>query len=263
MYFNKREALRYFGAEAGDQRAGVAVDLAFLKLRNELQPRYTCLRLPCRVETERVVVMTAAPEVQVTAAVQTESASDGHEDAAKTSDSDAYAGANMTVAQVLFNSQKLAAHLKGCREIYLFGATLGTKVDIALRRLMLLSAAEGAAGQAVAAALIETYCDDCCREMEEKLPAECGFTSRFSPGYGDWKLEEQKTLFRLLNCAKLIGLTLTEGGMMAPIKSVTAVLGVREGQKRTYAPALDQEVQGCPVNKCSQCTKYDCEFRRC
>lgn len=65
MYFNKREALRYFGAEAGDQRAGVAVDLAFLKLRNELQPRYTCLRLPCRVETERVVVMTAAPEVQL------------------------------------------------------------------------------------------------------------------------------------------------------------------------------------------------------
>ena len=237
MYFNRSEALRYFGAGVEDKQAGVAVDLAFLKLRNELQPRYTVLRLPCLV-TEKQIVLAAVG----TAGLEQGAAGEEAESAQ---------------AQLAFNSLKLAQHLAGCQELYLFGATLGSKVDVALRRIALGSAAEGAAGQAAAASLIETYCDDCCRELEEALPEGYGFTSRFSPGYGDWPLEEQQLIFKLLNCAKLIGLTLTDGGMMAPIKSVTAVLGVHKSLRRTYAVP-----RSCVIHKCSQCTKDDCEFRR-
>ena len=62
----------------------------------------------------------------------------------------------------VFHSKALARYVGEATELFLFGATLGSRVDIALRRMALTSVAEAGAGQAVAAALIETYCDDCC-----------------------------------------------------------------------------------------------------
>lgn len=223
IYFNKQEALRYFGAGREDTRAGAAVDLAFLKLRNELQPKYTAQRFVCQVTDTGVQVCTGTA-----------------------------AG-----AAIFFTSRNLARHLAGCRELFLFAATLGIKVDNALRRLTLNSAAEGAAAQAVAAALIETYCDSCCAELENNLEPGLKLVSRFSPGYGDWDLAEQPKIFSLLEGIPKIGLTLTDGCMMAPVKSVTAVLGICAGTQPTYGKVSDGT-----GNKCAGCKNSNCEFRR-
>ena len=222
IYFNKQEALRYFGAGRDDARAGAAVDLAFLKLRNELQPKYTARRFACQVTTTGVLVRTGAA-----------------------------AGENN-----FFSSRNLARHLAGCRELFLFAATLGIKVDIALRRLTLESAATGAAAQAVAAALIETYCDSCCTELEQNLVPNLRLLSRFSPGYGDWDLAEQPKIFSLLDVQK-IGLTLTDGCMMAPVKSVTAVIGICAGTKANLGEKSAEDGA-----KCAGCKNTNCEFRR-
>ena len=48
---------------------------------------------------------------------------------------------------------------------------------------------------------------------------------RYSPGYGDMSLENQKLFFQLLDMQK-IGINLTEHCYMTPEKSVTAVAGV-------------------------------------
>ena len=144
-----------------------------------------------------------------------------------------------------FTSKDLAAHVKGCQEVLLLGATLGSRVDAAIRRLALGSVAEGAAAQAVAAALIESYCDEVQAQFDTGGLAQ---RPRFSPGYGDWNLAEQRLLFPVLNCAKLIGLTLTEGCMMAPSKSVTAIIG------------LSTDVQ-CVWNKCMTCGNINCPYR--
>lgn len=220
MYFDAQEALRYFGAFDNSSQALAAVQTAYAELKHELQPRYTAAQFPCTVYADRV-------ELNIKGSVP-ESA--------------------------VFHSKNLAKHLQGCQKLYLFAATLGVQVDIALRRKTLTSAALGAAGQAVAAALIETYCDDCCRELEAKLPEGYQLKSRFSPGYGDWPLEEQKILFPLLGCAKTIGLTLTDGCMMAPIKSVTAVIGIGKGIGSVYAKK-DQ-------HDCANCDSKTCAFRR-
>lgn len=55
----------------------------------------------------------------------------------------------------VFESNQLANHLLGCPEVILFGATLGSRFDIGIRRLSLQRIAYGAAAQAVGAALIE------------------------------------------------------------------------------------------------------------
>ena len=51
---------------------------------------------------------------------------------------------------------------------------------------------------------------------------------RYSPGYGDVPLSVQKDICRELDCAKTVGITLTESLLMIPEKSVTAVIGIRK-----------------------------------
>lgn len=220
--FNEREALRYFGARPGDSQAVAAVGRAYLQLRNEVQPRSVMQRWSCHV-------------VQGTAEQK---------------------GRVILEGGMEFVSSGLAKHLEGCSELLLFGATLGSRVDIALRRISIRSIAEGAAAQAVAASLIESYCDAQEVLWKKELPTNYTYRWRFSPGYGDWDLTEQEKIFRLLNCAKSIGLTLTAGGIMAPTKSVTAVIGVDHTGKKAEA-----HPSGCG-HKCSECKNTSCAFRQ-
>ncbi len=50
---------------------------------------------------------------------------------------------------------------------------------------------------------------------------------RYSPGYGDMKLENQKTIFSILQPER-IGICLTPSFLMVPEKSVTAFIGIEE-----------------------------------
>lgn len=216
IQFNKKEALRYYRAKPDDTVAEAFIDSAYGKLRTELQPRYTVKKFACSVCTEGDAACVLLD--------------------------------NGTV----FHGKALARYVGDAKELFLFGATLGSRVDVTLRRMALTSVTEAGAGQAVAAALIETYCDVCCAELQKQLPEGQQLKWRFSPGYGDWPLEEQKILFSVLDCAHTIGLTLTDSCMMAPVKSVTAVIAVDNMKKNSH-----------PVdNKCLYCNKVNCEFRR-
>lgn len=205
MEFNQKEALRYLRAKPGDKVAEILVDTVYLKLRNEVQARYILQRQDVSVDAQGVTLGCG----------------------------------------VRFNSRALARHLQGCKEVLLLGATLGSRMDIAIRRLVLGSVAEGAAAQAVAASLIESYCDDVQAGLDT---GDLVQRPRFSPGYGDWPLEEQRLLFGVLDCAKRIGLTLTDGLMMAPSKSVTAVIGLSHDT-------------ACVRNKCMTCSNINCPYR--
>ncbi|MDO4178827.1 MAG: vitamin B12 dependent-methionine synthase activation domain-containing protein [Phascolarctobacterium sp.] len=205
MKFNSREALRYLGARTNDKDAEILVDTVYLKLRNELQPQSIILHHKCQVDAEGITIDTG----------------------------------------MRFTSRDLARHLHGCDEVLLLGATLGSKIDRAIRRLAISSVAEGAAAQAVSAILIESYCDEVQAGIDTPNLSQ---RPRFSPGYGDWQLVEQKLMFRALDCARKIGLTLTDGCMMAPTKSVTAIIGLSTETK-------------CVWNKCMTCGNVNCPYR--
>jgi hypothetical protein len=75
-------------------------------------------------------------------------------------------------------------------------------------------------------------------------------TPRFSPGYGDWSLEEQRVIFRLLPAGQ-IGMSLNPSCMMIPRKSVS------------FAVSFAKEASaGRPKNPCQQCGLENCPFRR-
>ncbi|MEJ2637919.1 MAG: vitamin B12 dependent-methionine synthase activation domain-containing protein [Calditrichia bacterium] len=47
---------------------------------------------------------------------------------------------------------------------------------------------------------------------------------RFSPGYGDWRLEEQQKIFALLKPEDKIGVRLNESNLMIPEKSTSGIM---------------------------------------
>ncbi len=129
-----------------------------------------------------------------------------------------------TVGTLRLHSRHLATALKGCSQAFLFAATLGTEVDALLRRYGQIAPADLVMAQAVATALIESYCDLCQEEMLKDVPGKV-LRPRFSPGYGDLPLEVQTDLFAALDATKRIGVTLTATQLMVPSKSVSAIIG--------------------------------------
>ena len=149
-------------------------------------------------------------------------------------------------------SKNLGKNLAGCQSAVILGATLGAGVDMLLRKYALTDMARVVTLQACAAAMLEEYLDECQQNIGKKLEKERLYLRpRFSPGYGDFPIEHQKMILRMLDTAKTIGLTMTDSSMLTPTKSVTAVIGV----SRSKEP--------CHMKRCEACDKKDCIYRRC
>lgn len=125
-------------------------------------------------------------------------------------------------------SKDLAKNLTGCHEAVVFATTLGIGTDMLMNRFVKLDISKASILQACGAAMIEDYIDDYQEALAKDLAKE-GLTHRprFSPGFGDFYLEYQKEIFQILNPEKNIGVHLTEGGVMVPEKSVTAIIGIK------------------------------------
>lgn len=146
-------------------------------------------------------------------------------------------------------SRDLDHHLRHCREGILYAVTLGAEADRLLRRWGARSMAKAAVGQAVCAVWLDALCADYCAALLPELEPGEYLTAPFSPGYGDWPLEAQRQVLTLLDAPRRLGLTLTAGGMLAPEKSVTALVGLS-----------DRAEEHCG-QKCMRCEKTDCPFR--
>lgn len=153
---------------------------------------------------------------------------------------------------VTFESEGLARNLSGCCGAILLAATVGPACDMLVRRASITSAADAAVYQAAGAAAIEAFLDDYNDKLKASYEARGLFLRpRFSPGYGDLKLEHQKDWFRLLDITKQIGIELTDSLLMVPTKSVTAIIGI----------GIDETKTGC--SGCKGCNKHDtCEFSK-
>ena len=153
---------------------------------------------------------------------------------------------------VILESESLARNLDGCCGALLLAATIGPACDMLVRRAGVTSAAEASIYQAAGAAAIEAFLDDYNEKLKTSYEARGLFLRpRFSPGYGDLKLEHQKDWFRLLDITKQIGIELTDSLLMVPTKSVTAVIGIGISRERT----------GCAG--CAGCNKHaTCEFSK-
>jgi cobalamin-dependent methionine synthase I len=120
----------------------------------------------------------------------------------------------------------LLKHLKQIDMVTLFACTIGDELE---KRVKALTAdglmTEAAMIDAVAGEAVEGVAN----QVNEIIQREANLKKyklrrRFSPGYGDWGIEEQKEVLRLIGAEK-IGLSLTEACVMVPEKSISALIG--------------------------------------
>ena len=160
-------------------------------------------------------------------------------------------GETLQIGDWKIRSRSLSKNMKGCGQVIVFAATLGTAADQMIRRASVTEMARAVVLQACAAALLEEYCDSCQEKIAGEL-AEKGWylRPRFSPGYGDFDIHHQERLVKVLQADKTIGLPMTKSCMLTPTKSVPALIGA----SREQIP--------CHRQGCEACGKTDCAYRR-
>ena len=98
---------------------------------------------------------------------------------------------------------------------------------------------------------IKQVCDTAEKEIREKISKDNFMTWRFSPGYGDLPITIQREFVRVTDAEKRIGLTVNEGGILLPRKSVTAIIGL----SKEPIPKQRRGCAYCNMNK-------TCQFRK-
>ena len=211
---DKKEILRYLGYQYNqfpDQSIEQNITCGISEMQNVIQPRMIYKQFPLHWQTETTIEL----------------------------------------ADLVIQSENLTRNLKDCASVYCMAATLGIGVDRLLTRAAAVRMSDAVIYQAIAAAMIEEFCD----EINEKIRLEAEEQGlycrpRFSPGYGDFSIQYQPDFVRLLDAPRKIGLTVTDSCLLVPMKSVTAIIG------------LSSTRQPCHKKGCESCNKTNCSFRR-
>jgi hypothetical protein len=127
-----------------------------------------------------------------------------------------------------FTSKKLSAFLRDCREAILLAATAGSAIMEAIKEktsqddLAVAVVYDAAASEITDAGLdwIMDYLNQQLRREGKTL-----LPRRFSAGYADFNLENQKAIYDTLQMEN-IGVTITPSFILLPEKSVTAISGI-------------------------------------
>lgn len=125
-------------------------------------------------------------------------------------------------------SEKLKNNLEDCSAVVLFAATVGSGMDRMIRRFEKSDPQMGLLLQGLGAERVESLCDLFNAEVDAAAQS-LGYSTchRYSPGYGDLPIEVQKEFLPLLDAERRLGILLSDSYLMAPSKSVTAIIGIR------------------------------------
>ena len=126
-------------------------------------------------------------------------------------------------------SEKLRRTIEECDKAVLFAATIGSGIDRLIRRYEKADPKLGLLLQGLGAERVESLCD----AFNDEVTSICKSLGRetcmrYSPGYGDLPIEVQREFLPLLDAERRLGITLSESCLMAPSKSVTAIIGVKK-----------------------------------
>ena len=138
-------------------------------------------------------------------------------------------GRNIRLAGGLsFASEKLSTFLRDSRESVLMGATAGREILGAISEKTKKGDMTAAVVyDATASEMTDATLDWMRDYINSQLRREgtTMLTRRFSAGYADFALENQKDIYEALQLGK-IGVTITSGFILRPEKSVTAISGI-------------------------------------
>lgn len=180
-----KDALRYLGAKAEDKEAEALLRKVLDDYRSVFSPRHVTAFFP--VESVDPVVT--------------------------------FVGTDVTL-----EGESIRRHFTGATEGLFSAFTLGIAFDKKVRELSLSHPSESVALNAIGSAYAERKADELLKEVRLQKEQQ-GFktTFRFCPGYGDLPLKTNVAIASALAAGKRIGLTVTDDGLLLPVKSIVGV----------------------------------------
>ncbi len=150
---------------------------------------------------------------------------------------------------IILRSRIIARLLARCEIVAVFTLTIGSYLEDMVTHL----AEEGLVLQAtVLDAIGSGITEELANHVENKIKriANAGnlvISRRFSPGYCDWKVNQQKMVFRAMD-NDTGGVRLTDSNLMIPRKSVSGIIGIGLPGKNieSYNPCLTCKKKECP-----------------
>lgn len=127
-----------------------------------------------------------------------------------------------------FQSEKLAVFLRDCKEIILMGATAGKAIMEAIKeKTRHDDLAAAVVYDSTASEMTDAALDWIMDYFNQRLRREGKFLlpRRFSAGYADFNLENQKPIYEKLQMER-IGVKINPSFILIPEKSVTAIGGI-------------------------------------
>lgn len=161
-------------------------------------------------------------------------------------------GVRILGTNLKLKGEDIKRHLSLSKTCVLMAATLGHDLDRKISLYEKTNMTKAMIMDACGTATIEELCDNIENYVKKQGKRNnLNITYRYSPGYGDLDLKVQKKILSIMQFEKNIGITLSHSDIMAPRKSVTAIIG--------FIP------QNSRVKKrsCSKCNKYnECIYRK-
>ena len=117
----------------------------------------------------------------------------------------------LTKGSMLFKSKELSDFIHEAKALVLAGVTLGHGIGKRIENRMLIKPSYGIILDACASVLTDAFCDYLQDQWIQTHAFEEKFISqRYSPGYGDFEITENKKIAERLNIDKKIGVFTTE-----------------------------------------------------
>ncbi|MGH4050114.1 MAG: vitamin B12 dependent-methionine synthase activation domain-containing protein [Clostridium sp.] len=157
----------------------------------------------------------------------------------------------LTGSTLALKDNDIKNFLASSKKCVVMAATLGSTVDSKIAYYSRFNITKGVIMDACASTAIEYVCDQLQDEIEKNaLIDNLYITTRYSPGYGDFSIDNGKDILNVLDAYKKIGLSITENNIMLPRKSVTALIGLSKYKS-------SKQHAGC-----ESCKNVGCEFRK-
>ena len=134
-------------------------------------------------------------------------------------------------SSIVLKGRDIYRHLKDAQLCAVFACTLGMDCERRLRLLGGQHPLESAVFDAACSSYVEAaveQMDAAVKEQAERFGLAGNW--RYSPGYGDCPLTAQRDIVAALDATRRIGLTVTPTNLLMPTKSVTAVIGLFDGE---------------------------------
>lgn len=129
---------------------------------------------------------------------------------------------------LLFESKDLEFYFQECSKCLVIACTLGVQIDRKIKYYEHIDMAKAIVFDAVSS----RYLEECCDDYEKTLDLGA-HTFRFAPGYGDLPLSLNIPLSRVLQMDKKLGVSINDGGLFIPMKSMLGIIGIGKSYQKT------------------------------